>query len=76
MIVPLAVLIAAFRGLVALRWRWPEQIFRAVKNHALWHLGIWEWIGSGAVFVFLLSSALFLPEPSLKPLNTAGQSPS
>jgi hypothetical protein len=76
MIVPLAVLIAALRGLVALRWRWPEPIFRAVQNRALWHLGIWEWIGSGAVFVFLLSSALFLPEPSLKPLNTAGQSPS
>jgi hypothetical protein len=24
--------------------------------------GFWEWIGSAAVFLFLLSSALFLPE--------------
>ncbi len=28
----------------------------------MWHLGFWEWIGSGPVFLFLLSSALLLPQ--------------
>jgi len=33
-----------------------------LKNSLFWHLAFWEWIGSAAVFLFLLSSALFLPE--------------
>lgn len=33
-----------------------------LKNALFWHLAFWEWIGSAAVFLFLLSSALFLPE--------------
>jgi len=62
MIAPPAALIAAVRGLAALRLRWPDPIYRAIQSRALWHLGFWEWIGSGAVFLFLLSSALFLPQ--------------
>lgn len=66
MIVPPAVLIAAMRGLAALGLRWPEPIVRAIQSRALWHLGFWEWIGSAAVFLFLLSSALFLPPSELE----------
>jgi hypothetical protein len=33
-----------------------------LKNSLFWHLAFWEWIGSAAVFLFLLSSAFFLPE--------------
>jgi hypothetical protein len=35
------------------------------KNAFFWHLAFWEWIGSAAVFLFLLSSALFLPEQTI-----------
>lgn len=41
---------------------WPSPIFRALKDPRIWHLGMWEWIGSWAVFLFLFSSALLLPE--------------
>jgi hypothetical protein len=37
-------------------------LFRVLGSRSLWHLGFWEWVGSGAVFLFLLSSALFLPD--------------
>jgi len=40
---------------------WPYYIDQ-LKNSLFWHLAFWEWIGSAAVFLFLLSSALFLPE--------------
>jgi len=33
-----------------------------LKNSLFWHLAFWEWIGSAAVFLFLLSSAIFLPQ--------------
>jgi len=69
MIIPVAAFIAALRGLVALRLRWPEPIFRVVQNRALWHLGFWEWVGSAAVFVFLLSSALLLPQTVREPVK-------
>ena len=35
------------------------------KNAFFWHLAFWEWIGSAVVFLFLLSSALFLPEQTI-----------
>jgi hypothetical protein len=35
-----------------------------LKNSFFWHLAFWEWIGSAAVFLFLLSSAIFLPQQS------------
>jgi len=45
---------------------WSSGVFRVIENRNLWHLGFWEWIGSGAVFLFLLSSALFLRDPALE----------
>jgi hypothetical protein len=41
---------------------WYHHIDKVLKNTLFWHLAFWEWIGSVAVFLFLLSSALFLPE--------------
>ncbi len=41
---------------------WSFQIDLVLKNALFWHLAFWEWVGSAAVFLFLLSSALFLPE--------------
>jgi len=41
---------------------WPSPIFRALKDPRIWQLGLWEWIGSWAVFLFLFSSVLLLPE--------------
>jgi hypothetical protein len=41
---------------------WSTAIDNALKNSIAWHLAFWEWVGSAAVFLFLLSSALFLPE--------------
>jgi hypothetical protein len=42
-----------------LLWSYPIDQW---KNSVLWHLAFWEWLGSAAVFLFLLSSALFLPK--------------
>jgi hypothetical protein len=41
---------------------WTEPIAPFLKNAPFWHLAFWEWIGSAVVFLFLLSSAFFLPE--------------
>ena len=41
---------------------WSYQIEQALKNSLFSHLAFWEWTGSAVVFLFLLSSALFLPE--------------
>ncbi|MBV8899526.1 MAG: hypothetical protein JOY92_05370 [Verrucomicrobia bacterium] len=41
---------------------WSHAIYSGFRNSVVWHLGFWEWIGSAAVFLFLLSSALLLPE--------------
>jgi hypothetical protein len=41
---------------------WSHAIYSGFRNSMAWHLGFWEWIGSAAVFLFLLSSALLLPE--------------
>ncbi len=59
-----AVLIALLRLVAAARLRWSNPIYSALKNPALWHLGFWEWIGSAAAFLFLVSAVLLLPEHS------------
>jgi len=41
---------------------WSAAVYHALKNSVAWHLAFWEWVGSVAVFLFLLSSALFLPK--------------
>ena len=41
---------------------WSNPLYQKLENRALWPLGLWEWLGSAAVFLFLLSAALFLPE--------------
>jgi chromate transport protein ChrA len=41
---------------------WSMAVYHALKNSVAWHLAFWEWVGSAAVFLFLISSALFLPE--------------
>jgi hypothetical protein len=60
--VPPALLVAALRLLAAAHFQWSNPFYRAIANRSLWHLGLWEWIGSAAVFLFLLAAALFLPE--------------
>jgi hypothetical protein len=60
--VPLALLILVLRLLAAAHFQWPNPIYRAMENRSLWHLGFWEWIGSGAAFLFLLGAALYLPK--------------
>jgi hypothetical protein len=57
-----AILVVALRLFAYAAHGWSSRVFRTIASRSLWHLGFWEWIGSGAVFLFLLSSALFLPE--------------
>jgi hypothetical protein len=57
-----AILVLALRILAYAAREWSISVFRTIASRSLWHLGFWEWIGSGAVFLFLLSSALFLPD--------------
>jgi hypothetical protein len=53
-------------GIMRAHLLWSYPIDR-LKNSLFWHLAFWEWIGSAAVFLFLLSSALFLPEQASVP---------
>jgi hypothetical protein len=62
LIVPPALLVAVVRVLVGVQFRWSNPLYRMLQNRSLWHLGLWEWIASTAVFLFLLGAALFLPE--------------
>jgi hypothetical protein len=57
-----AILVMALRLLAYAARGWSSGILLIIESRSLWHLGFWEWIGSGAVFLFLLSSALFLPD--------------
>lgn len=57
-----AILVMALRLLAYAARGSSSGFLRTIGNRSLWHLGFWEWIGSGAVFLFLLSSALFLPD--------------
>jgi len=60
--VPPALLVVALRLLTAAHFQWANPVYLAIENRSWWHLGFWEWIGSTAVFLFLLGAALFLPE--------------
>ena len=62
LIVPPALSILLLRLLAAAHFRWSNPLYRAIENRSFWHLGLWEWIGSAAVFLFLLAGALFLPD--------------
>jgi hypothetical protein len=57
-----AIFVIVLRLVAHLRLEWSNPIYRLLQNPRVWHLGFWEWIGSAAVFLFLLCSALFLPE--------------
>jgi hypothetical protein len=48
-------------GIMRAHLLWSYHIDQ-LTNSLFWHLAFWEWIGSAAVFLFLVSSALFLPE--------------
>jgi hypothetical protein len=39
-----------------------SSVYQLLKHSPFWHLAFWEWIGSVAVFLFLMSAALFLPK--------------
>jgi len=60
-------------------------VYRLLRQSPVWHLAFWEWIGSGAVFLFLISAAWLLPEgdhskrrkspATLPPMTDAGGKP-
>jgi hypothetical protein len=39
-----------------------SSFYQLLRHSPFWHLAFWEWIGSAAVFLFLMSAALFLPK--------------
>lgn len=57
-----AILVLALRILAYAMIGRPRAVFPIIASRSLWHLGFWEWVGSGAVFLFLLSSVLFLAD--------------
>jgi hypothetical protein len=61
--------IALLRAAGAAHLDWTNPIYRRLENPSLWHLGFWEWLGSAAIFLFMLSAALFLPEHDSVPLT-------
>jgi hypothetical protein len=52
--------ICAFIPRASVPWLLP--LYEAVRHSSLWKLAFWEWTGSIAVFLFLLSAAVFLPK--------------
>ena len=62
LIVPPALLVVVLRLLAAARFQSSNAVYLVIEKRSLWHLGFWEWIGSTAVFLFILSAALFLTE--------------
>lgn len=59
----LAALICAFCAfLPCIGIPWLLPIYELLRRSPLWKLAFWEWIGSVAVFLFLVSAALLLPE--------------
>lgn len=67
LIVPPALLVVVLRLLAAARFQWSNSVYLVIEKRSLWHLGFWEWIGSTAVFLFLLSAALLLTESAAQP---------
>jgi hypothetical protein len=57
-----AILIVILRIAAETHLNWSNSLYEALGNRDVWDLGLWEWLGSAAVFLFLVSAALFLPE--------------
>lgn len=57
-----ALLVVILRAAAGAHLDWSNPLYQKLESRALWPLGLWEWLGSAAVFLFLLSAALFLPE--------------
>ena len=57
-----ALSIALLRAAVGAHIDWSKPIYRKLEDRALWHLAFWEWLGSAAMFLFLLTAVLYLPE--------------
>jgi len=69
-ILPAVLVVAVWLALRA-RFHWMDPVHRAFAGTIVWHLGIWEWIGSVFAFVFLGCSVWLLPEDvrSGEPIN-------
>ena len=69
-ILPAVSVVLVWLALLA-RFHWMDPIHRALAGTIVWHLGIWEWIGSVFAFVFLGCSVWLLPEDvrSGEPIN-------
>jgi hypothetical protein len=59
--------VCAFIPRAGISWLLP--LYELLMHSPLWKLGFWEWIGSIAVFLFLLSAALFLPKRPALPVG-------
>jgi|SRR5579859_4303209 len=57
-----AILVLVLRLMMFARLPSLNPLYQAWRGSAAWHLGFWEWVGSIAVFLFLLFAAWFLPE--------------
>ena len=57
-----ALSVVVLRAAAGAHLGWSNPVYQKLQNRALWPLGLWEWLGSAAVFLFLLSAVLFLPE--------------
>lgn len=57
-----ALTVAILRGAAGMHLSWDNPLYAALGDRALWDLGFWEWIGSGAMLLFIASGMLFLPE--------------
>ena len=56
-----AIVLLVLRLIIQVHLQVLDPFTRTLKHSAAWHLGFWEWIGSTAVFVFLVISAWLLP---------------
>jgi hypothetical protein len=61
-IVPPALVIIVLRLLAAVHFQWSNPLYRTIENRSFWHLGFWEWIGSIAIYLFIIVAVLLLPE--------------
>jgi Protein of unknown function (DUF998) len=57
-----ALTIALLKAAATAQLHWSNPIYQRLESRTLWPLGFWEWLGSAAVFLFLLSAVLYLPE--------------
>ncbi len=56
-------LVVILGAAAAAHLHWSNPIYQLLRSRDLWRLGFWEWLGSAAVYLFLASAALFLPDP-------------